>query len=85
MAHADDTPNEGPLYRLADYCRRCGKLDKEHAHARYYCPRCHEVTCGMKRHGEYIVIPHYRKDIGERIGTKTCLGGPVDPKEDRAP
>lgn len=77
---------DGPLYKLADYCRRCGKLDKEGAHARYYCPRCHEVTCGMNRHGEYIALPHYRRTLDEhtRAG-KPCLGGPVDPKEDKAP
>jgi hypothetical protein len=81
---------DGPLYKLADYCGRCGKLDKEGAHARYYCPRCHEVTCGMKRHGEWIALPHYRN--GEeplnrhgRTDRKPCVGGPIDPKEDRAP
>jgi hypothetical protein len=76
-----------PVYRLADYCTRCGKLDKEGAHARYYCPRCHEVTCGMKRHGEYIALPHYRRgpEEGIRGQQKPCVGGPVDPREDRAP
>lgn len=72
--------------RLADYCRRCGKLDKEGAHARYYCPRCHEVTCGMKRQGEWIALPHYRnREDGSRGAGPACLGGPINPKEDRAP
>lgn len=83
MPDLDDVTH---VHRLADYCRRCGKLDKESAHARYYCPRCHEVTCGMKRHGEYIVLPHYRRtDLLDSMARTTCLGGPVDPREDRAP
>lgn len=79
-------PWGGPVYRLAEYCGRCGKLDKESAHGRYYCPRCHEVSCGMKRQGEWIVLPHYRRDHEEhsRAG-RPCQGGPIDPREDRAP
>lgn len=85
MTDVDPWEDDGPTYRLADYCKRCGKLDQEGAHARYYCPRCHEVTCGMKRQGVYIALPHYRNaDDGTRTG-KPCRGGEVDPKEDRAP
>lgn len=51
---------------------------KEGLHFRYYCPRCHEVACGMQRHDEWIVLPHYRKG-------SPCLGGPVDEKADKAP
>lgn len=72
--------------RLADYCRRCGKLDKEGAHRRYYCPLCHEVTCGMQRQGEWIALPHYRnREDGLRGTGIPCRGGPIDPTEDRAP
>lgn len=71
---------------VTDYCRRCGTLTSEGAHTRFYCPRCHQVTCGMKRQGQFIVLPHYTKDNPEaRTSTKPCLGGSVDPELDRAP
>ncbi len=83
MPDLDELDN---MPRLADYCGRCGKLDKEGAHARYYCPKCHEVTCGMKRQGEWIALPHYRnRDDGMRGTGRPCQGGPIDPREDRAP
>lgn len=71
--------------RLRDYCGRCGKLDPDGAHGRYYCPLCHEVTCGMKRQGEWIVLPHYRNGPAGRMDRVPCRGGPMDPKEDKAP
>lgn len=48
-------------------------------HFRFYCPKCDEVTCGMKRHDDWIVLPHWRN------GKDTCLGGQVDGEKDRAP
>lgn len=72
-------------YKLADYCRRCGKVDTLSKHFRAYCPRCHEVHCGMQRQGEWIVTPHYSQDPNRRHGRNPCLGGPIDPTEDRAP
>lgn len=81
----DPWEGESVPYRLADYCRRCGKLDKEGAHARYYCPLCHEVTCGMKRQGEWIVLPHYKAGPHGKMDRIPCIGGPIDPREDRAP
>lgn len=55
---------------------------------RVYCPACGEVTCGMKRHGVWMGLPHYRSTRAE--GTKLkkekpCLGGTIDPETDRAP
>lgn len=77
-------------HRLKDYCRRCGKLtDDETPHGRYYCPLCHEVTCGMKRHGEWIALPHYRSGDEPHgrgyVKGAPCRGGPINPKEDKAP
>lgn len=54
------------------------------AHFRYYCPRCQLVACGMKRQGQWIVLPHYKPGWGA-ISDATCLGGEVDEREDRAP
>lgn len=98
MPDSDDTiqanflPGEElwPVPRLKHYCGRCGKLDPDGAHGRYYCPLCDEVTCGMKRQGEWIVLPHYRNgsepDGGRGyVHGAPCRGGPIDPKEDRAP
>lgn len=67
------------------YCRRCSQ---EGEHVRVYCPACGEVTCGMKRHGVWMGLPHYRSTRAE--GTKLkkekpCLGGTIDPETDRAP
>lgn len=72
---------------IVSYCRRCNKLQRDGVHRRYYCPKCHEVTCGMKRHGIFIVLPHYRGDpsFPVAIATSCCPGGEVDEKEDRAP
>lgn len=75
----------GTVPRLHYYCRRCGKLDPDGAHGRYYCPLCNEVTCGMKRQGEWIVLPHYRNGPAGRMDRVPCRGGPMDPREDKAP
>lgn len=70
--------------RLSDYCKRCGGDMSRGGHAdRYYCPKCGEVRCGWKRRGKYTVHPHYRHD--KNGNDKPCVGGEVDPKEDRAP
>ena len=71
---------------------RCNyRMCKDNPHLNFYCPSCGEVTCGMKRQGEWIVIPHYREDIethlkGQRASYfgKPCRGGRVD-YGDRAP
>lgn len=68
-------------------CRRCWERMCDTApHFRFYCPKCGEVVCGTKRQGQWIVRPHYRHVAGEGpFNTKPCVGGNVDPKEDRAP
>lgn len=92
----DEPPTEDEVavrWHLADYCRRCAKLCRGNPHSRYYCPLCHHVTCGVKRQGEWIVLPHYEKSARERayrndeyaVESKPCRGGPVDEREDRAP
>lgn len=68
---------------------------KSNPHVRFYCPRCHEVQCGLKRQGKWIVLPHYRVDVQgiiERNGTRhlgkdtrPCVGGDVDYSKDKAP
>lgn len=82
-----DLPTEGPCEptRLADYCSRCGKLDMHQGHVRVYCPRCHEVTCGGQRQGEWMAFPHYRNGPKGKMDRIPCIGGPIDPREDRAP
>lgn len=91
--HADETTpveldqwgGESVSVRLSDYCRRCGKLDMNQDHMRVYCPRCAEVTCGGKRQGDWMAFPHYRNGPKGRMDRIPCIGGPIDPKEDRAP
>lgn len=68
-----------------EYCRRCNNHMKDGLHYRYYCPKCHEVACGMKRQGVWIVVPHYRSEDHSRVATRPCIGGAVDEKRDRAP
>lgn len=80
-----EVPGATPVARMSDYCRRCNKLCRDNPHFRFYCPGCHEVTCGMKRHGEWLALPHYRRTGVERVPNTPCRGGPVDEKEDRAP
>ena len=71
---------------------RCSyRMCKDNPHLNFYCPLCGEVTCGMKRQGEWIVIPHYKEDkeallkgFRSHFG-KPCRGGPEDGKADRAP
>lgn len=72
-------------------CRRL--MCPQTKHVRFYCPNCHEVHCGQKRMGEWIVTPHYRVDVDifllddnqRRMAGKPCRGGPVNFETDRAP
>ncbi len=64
-------------------CRRCGGWEVDHT-GRAYCPRCGEVRCAIKRRGQVIVMPHYKRNE-QGMANVPCLGGPVDPKEDKAP
>lgn len=77
-------------YHRKPRCNR--RMCKDNPHLSFYCPSCHEVACGMKRQGQWMVMPHYREDKeswlkgqrGSYIG-KPCRGGPVDRDKDRAP
>lgn len=64
-------------------CRRI--VCKNNPHRRFYCPRCKEVHCGLKRQGRWIVLPHYRNDGTGVIANTPCRGGDVDYEKDRAP
>lgn len=72
---------------------RCNwRMCERNPHLNFYCPRCHEVACGMKRQGQWIVLPHYKEDIDSHLAGryagmfgKPCRGGPVDYDKDRAP
>lgn len=82
----DNDPWESSWEAKGHRCHRCWQLngtDFPGNHMRYYCPKCGEVRCGIPRHGETLVMPHYRKTESNK-STK-CLGGAVDVKEDRAP
>lgn len=68
------------------------RMCKDNPHLNYYCPTCHEVACGMRRQGEWIVLPHYRNDVEALVKSqrapvfgRPCRGGPVDRVKDRAP
>lgn len=79
--------------RCGGSCRRT--MCVKNPHVRFYCPKCHEVHCGWRRHGKWIVPPHYRVDVDgilERNGARflgkdnrPCVGGDVDYSKDRAP
>lgn len=77
--------------RCKGACRRTMCINNPHA--RFYCPLCHEVHCGMKRQGEWIVQPHYRVDVTQIVtqskilkdASRPCRGGPVDYEKDKAP
>jgi hypothetical protein len=85
--------------RCKGACRKTMCINNPHL--RFYCPRCSEVHCGVKRQGEWIVQPHYRVDVEAAAGnaqnirhgvlqtgkfnTRPCRGGPVDKDKDRAP
>lgn len=74
--------------RNTEVCSRCGNKGADAGrHPRYYCPLCGQVQCGMKRHGVFMVVPHYKRRSSDEDGWKSspCRGGPVDPREDRAP
>lgn len=72
---------------------RCNKrMCKDNPHLNFYCPQCHEVACGMKRQGGWIVLPHYKEDVqghlakgSGRLFGLPCRGGNVDYDKDRAP
>lgn len=76
------------------YCKRARctlRMCKDNPHVRFYCPLCGEVTCGMRRQGNWIAMPHYKEDKeillkgGRSFFGKPCRGGPVNYPEDRAP